>query len=305
MEEQTNKRKREDSDPPEDEPEDSDSDSEDDGIRLSGQPSRKKPKTEFTWPDLSAWCTDKRDDPNLENPWTNKPILSRLWDRFLSGRSDVNHYFHKFHIYPIKRWGTSPNQWDKSVKSTFDVDESPEDPERYPYYIYDVNVFDSAGTEFPFRLEFNPGCADANTGAWGTLRNRDTRELVVMIEDAHCDSTNRISFISCTPDFEEFDDFPDEDELEQHQFLVNQYDSEHQLEKITAVLMTLHTKSDLFVPMDIRIKFQFEMLKFVFRKIFPLEVLQVLAQYSPALIHLELTKARYPKCTDFSLLQTL
>lgn len=163
----------------------------------------------------------------------------------------------------------------------------------YPYQWIDCDIFDAEGKQFCCRLEVNQGDADANTGAWGTLRDRFTKRLLVKIEDKRTDCENLVTLCS-SENFVEFDEFVDDDTLDQYSFLTNEYHSEHQvcffpnstelqLEKITSVIIST-TETAFFVPLEIRVKFTYYGLKLVFSKIFPDEILSVIASYAPAYI---------------------
>ncbi len=169
-------------------------------------------------------------------------------------------------------------------------------PDMFPYMWLDFGLKDNLGKVTEFRMEYNQGCADANSGAYGTVWNRKTGKQTFMIEDYKADSE---SVISCV-DKEWMEQFvsPEEnfteDELRDDSFLLNNYTNGHFSEKMIPIVMQhLNVKQNRanfyqeFVPTVWRIEVMTICLARIFStrkswKQIPMELIQLIASFAPA-----------------------
>jgi len=162
------------------------------------------------------------------------------------------------------------------------------------FHWIDFNVIDAENKTFKFRIEYNQGDADANTGAWGNVWNRESGEAVISISDARQDSTSYVYLTSkaIKDVYKSHNDpvFLDKNQLVDDSFLTNLYTSDHELEKITGVAMRI-SPQDCIGNLDykIRVEIQAIVLERIFssKRIFlPLELIHIIAEYAPAPIEL-------------------
>lgn len=264
----------------------------------------------FVWPDLAQWCEPPQHSMmEFENEESEPPKYSASCEHF---------YWRGFHIYPVRYWGTSDKQLDKLAKCVYDKwvedgiwDEDERDEEESCYAISDFDVYDAHKNCYPLRMEFCDGNGGLNTGCWGTVRLRTSGQLVVTIEDEDCDSHTKFVLNESNPACRAFVQFPDADfaTADELQSVVNytsaSYATNHQLEKIIAAAGSLgaghfpDAKVRYFLPgfyfrpapHDVCVRYQEGALALAFGRIFPKEVLVVLASLSPALVFVKFSSS--------------
>jgi len=161
------------------------------------------------------------------------------------------------------------------------------DDENHAYTWMDFNVIDTSGKKFSFRMEYNNGDADANTGAWGYVWNRLTGEEVLRVEDAHTDCASIITLTSSSvrDEYKPHLDITDAVKLNSDSYLENAYTNDHELEKIIGVAMRIRHSDCIIDVYPMLVEIQTIVLERIFssNKIFiPVEILRLIAQYAPA-----------------------
>mmetsp|Transcript_13839 Transcript_13839/g.15271 ORF Transcript_13839/g.15271 Transcript_13839/m.15271 type:complete len:299 (+) Transcript_13839:46-942(+) len=267
-----------------------------DSVSEALESGKKQRKAEYSWPDFvtNAIINEAKRSTTSKPKFT---LSEDLWYQYRHAKSVKNPQHNaKFHYTLVRYITQNVDPSDAAIILGEEIEEWDEDEkEEYLQYQWtDIDIIDGAGQVFPLRFNMNDGHADSNTGCWGAIRHRQTRELVCLVIDNQSDCTNVIYGVSDSSVFkawQDFDDFPSDEEVKEHACLTNIYRFNHQFEKIVSVVLrdcTISEKFNEVCPTSWRVKMQERLLQLFFARehqslpTLPVDITKYIAKLAPA-----------------------
>jgi hypothetical protein len=240
------------------------------------------------------------DDEEKQEKWyLNGDKLKEVYISFMNNELPEDKFFSVYKIRPIQFYGNTKETIyfcdtdDEEEEEELQDDENSYD-ETPPDNWLDFDVMDAENKVYSFRMKYNQGDADANTGCWGYVSsiNNPTDSLIEIV-DSGGDSQSIITLTSryLLANFAQPKLIPDrtdefEDMLGEDSYLDNEYLNNHYLEKIVGVAMNLPLRKDHpvyynSVPFSLRVELAVIRLEKIVT-VLPKDVLSIIACYVPA-----------------------